>query len=462
VLRVWFRRGSLFQRTAMTIAGVSLLFLAITLAGIAYFILIPTGQRSASELAAMLQLATESWQALPDERLALFRQRLEQDYQIRIHQHPDGIAPLHAPMPFIQFVQQRLSERLGEPLEFYTTETSPGWYWVEIPLRGHSGTVWAGFHYVHEGIEPPHLLLVLVLLGGLFTMLTSLALAHRVLNPLERLTLAARDIGSGGQPKPLPEQGPIELAELARTFNQMATQVQELLANRTTLLAGISHDLRTPMARIQLALAMLPLEEDHEMVAAIRHDLQQMDRLVGLFLEISRGLQAEEGESVELMGLLDEIVTDARRSGHPIQWQPMSLCSRHLRPLALSRIVTNLLENAIRYGGSAPIEVHCTDHSDGLVVIEVLDRGPGIPPDESEAVFRPFHRLERSRSQSTGGSGLGLSIARQLADANGYRLELQMREGGGTRALLAIPAPALGLCAPHAEGGQGIEWARKD
>lgn len=432
------RRGSLFQRTATTVAGVSLLFLVITIGAIAYFILIPTGQRSADDLAALIELAANSWHKLPEERQAQYAARLEENYHLRISTPAMGMRPIDSPMPYFIFLEQSLTRRLGHrvPVLVAGGESEPGWYWVRLRLN--DGDLVVGFRYVHEGMEPPVLLVLLMGLGGLLTLLTSLALAHRVLRPLERLAEAARDVGCGGQPTPLPEQGPSELADLARTFNRMALQVQDLIANRTTLLAGISHDLRTPLARIQLALEMLPESVEDEMVDAIRRDIDQMNRLIGLFLEISRGLQAEQRQRFDVMALLDEVVGDVRRGGHPIIWQRGPSCERLLHPLALRRIVTNLVENAVRYGGPEPVEVYCHMQGNDFAV-EVLDKGPGIPEGEREAVFRPFHRLEQSRSRETGGSGLGLSIARQLANANGCTIRLLGREGGGTRALVLIP-----------------------
>ena len=144
---------------------------------------------------------------------------------------------------------------------------------------------------------------MLVLTIAVLTLVTALILARRLTRPLAQLAHAATQVGQGETPEPLPEQGPVELAQLARRFNRMAQDVRELLANRTTLLAGISHDLRTPLARMQLALEMLPRTADPKLVDGLRRDIEEMDRLIGQFLEIGHGLQQGPQVDTDLTGI---------------------------------------------------------------------------------------------------------------------------------------------------------------
>ena len=242
-----------------------------------------------------------------------------------------------------------------------------------------------------------------------------------------------------GTPEALDEHGVEELAELARTFNRMAQQVQALLANRTTLLAGISHDLRTPLARMRLAVEMLPEDADPKIIARLKNDVEEMNRLIGEFLNFSRGLSREAAQATDLNLLLQELVDNVASEGATVKWQPGTACVRALGQMAVRRIVANLLSNAVRYGAGKEVELTCAC-AENEIRICVLDRGPGIPPQEAENVFRPFYRLESSRSTATGGSGLGLAIARQLAETNGWSITLLARAGGGTEACLIIPA----------------------
>jgi two-component system osmolarity sensor histidine kinase EnvZ len=342
-------------------------------------------------------------------------------------------------LPYFFFLESALSRRTGQKLQLKESRDSAGeiWFWADIPASGE--TIRIGVPRSHIGAQPPQALLLLLSVGAMATLMTAVALVRRLTTPLERLSRAAHTIGRGEWPEPIPEAGPDELVTLTRSFNDMVIQVQELLANRTTLLAGISHDLRTPLARIQLAVEMLSPEGDPALIKGIRGDVEQMNCLIGQFLEVSRGLEGGEKQSVDIRATLEELANCARRGGADIVWQPQASCYCTINPLALRRIVVNLLENAVRYSAGKPVTLkYACDQN--AIVIRILDRGPGIPEDQLEAVFRPFHRLEQSRSSETGGSGLGLSIARQLAHSNGLAIRLLPREGGGTEAVVHIPA----------------------
>jgi two-component system osmolarity sensor histidine kinase EnvZ len=163
-----------------------------------------------------------------------------------------------------------------------------------------------------------------------------------------------------------------------------------------------------------------------------------MNQLVGEFLVLSRELQKESPQQTDLDELLEELVENARNEGAKVEWHPHAGALITAGPMALRRILSNLLGNAIRYSENKPVQIDF-EMSAETAVIRILDRGPGIPSHEIENVFRPFYRREPSRSAATGGSGLGLAIARQLSDANGWKVELLARSEGGTEARLSIP-----------------------
>jgi two-component system osmolarity sensor histidine kinase EnvZ len=234
----------------------------------------------------------------------------------------------------------------------------------------------------------------------------------------------------------LAETGPRELAALARRFNKLARQVQDLLEARTTLLVGLSHDLRTPLARMRLALEMIERRPDPAWTARLDMDIGEMDRLVGELLELARGLGREAPTSVVLAQLLQELAERAREAGAEVLVRCPNMKLEAPRA-ALRRVVGNLVANAQRYA-PGPVEIR-VEERDGACVIGVLDQGPGIPVDQLEAAFRPFHRVESSRSPVTGGAGLGLAIVRQLAQANGWRVWLENRPGGGLAAWVSVP-----------------------
>jgi two-component system osmolarity sensor histidine kinase EnvZ len=239
-------------------------------------------------------------------------------------------------------------------------------------------------------------------------------------------------------PEALPATGIKELAGLAQSFNKMAMQVQQLLANRATMLAGISHDLRTPLARMNLAIEMLPDNTNPDLVSRLRHDIESMNQLIGEFIALNRDDQHKSVEKIDVNRLLDWIVEDAGNKGANVIWRSGEQRFVMANAMLLRRTLENLLSNAIRYGLGKPVEVLLEAREDN-VIVRILDSGPGIPRHEVENVFRPFYRLESSRSEATGGNGIGLAVVRQIADASGWRVELLERFGGGTDARLTIP-----------------------
>lgn len=433
-----WRPRTLFAKTIITIAVVSAGFLLFTLGVIIMFILLPVGQRSADDLAALMVQSTETWSELPPDTKAKFERKLMQNYQLRLLTQHEQLQDAHKYLPYFFFLESALSRRSGQETRLKESRDDSGeiWYWAEIPNA--MQTIHIGVARSHVAAQPPVAMLLLLTVGSLATLLTAMALVRRLTTPLERLSQAAQGIGRGAWPEPIPESGPEELAALVRSFNNMTIQVQELLANRTTLLAGISHDLRTPLTRIQLAVEMLSPEADPSLTNGIRGDVEQMNCLIGQFLEVGRGMEQGEKQSVDIRAMLDELTHCARRGGAEIHWQAGSECSYMINPLALRRIIVNLMENAVRYGAGKPVTLSYTCEPE-QVTIRILDEGPGIPPDQLEAVFRPFYRLEQSRSSTTGGSGLGLSISRQLAESNGLSLRLLGRASGGTEAVIILP-----------------------
>ena len=244
-------------------------------------------------------------------------------------------------------------------------------------------------------------------------------------------------VGHGHLPQPVAEDGPGELARLSRHFNQMVEQVRELLSARTTLLAGISHDLRTPLARMRLALEILRDTGDASMMDRLEAEIAQTNRLIGQVLDLARGLEQEPAQPVDLAPLLQRLAEQFSTPDTPVRIV-LGVTRARVPVLALSRALGNLLQNSARYAAGSPIELHAS--TPGRVLrIGVLDRGPGIPADQLPRMLQPFQRMEPSRNPGTGGSGLGLAIVRELARAHGWQLEIGPREQGGLQAWLTLP-----------------------
>ncbi len=433
----WFRRRSLFRSTAATVASALIVFQLITLGVAAYYVMLPIAKRSADDLASLMVLSAQTWAELPPQTREDFELELAERHNLWLFRAttplPEGS---HDFLPYLMLLESALQARTGEAIEVKTTHWEEPWFWVEIPSGDY--LIRIGFPREHLGMRPPLAVLLLLAATVALTLITAVILARRITHPLARLSAAATRIGQGNTPETLPETGPEELASLARTFNRMAFHVKELLANRTTLLAGVSHDLRTPLARMRLALEMLPEDSAPRHIDRLRRDMEEMNRLIGEFLALSRGLEKEAEQEIDLSQLLRELADNERNEGAQVEWQAQTPCICPAGPMALRRILGNLVGNAVRYGAGKPVTLICECRPEAGV-IRVLDRGPGIPPDQLESVFRPFYRLESSRSVTTGGSGLGLAIARQLAEANGWKIELLGREGGGTEARLTLP-----------------------
>jgi two-component system osmolarity sensor histidine kinase EnvZ len=428
-------RATLFRSTAVTVAAALIVLQIVMLAAIVYYIMLPMARRSADDLAALMVLSAQTWVELPPQTRQDFELELARKHNLWLLEATAELPAHERFLPYLSLLEDALSARTGETLRAKITEWEKTWFWVEIRTGG--TLIRIGFPSERLGVQPPLALLLVLIATVILTLVTAIFLARRIARPLERMSVAAGHVGQGSTPETLPEDGPAELASLARAFNRMALQVRELLANRTTLLAGVSHDLRTPLARMRLAVEMLPEDADPKLLARLRNDLEEMNQLIGEFIDFSRGLQKETPQAVDLGHLLRELAHDADAGAARIECHVTESCVRPIGMTALRRILSNLIENALRYGAGQPVilELSCGAEN---AVIRVLDRGSGIPPEEAENVFRPFYRLESSRSAATGGSGLGLAIARQLADAHGWKIELLPREGGGTEARLNL------------------------
>ena len=426
---------SLLVRTAGTIALALLLFVVISLGAAAWFVAIPIARQSADDLATVMILTAESCRETSGKNRPRLRQQLRQDLGFTISEQMPALPEHQVSFPYFMFLTEALERRTGEDIAILKDPNGEQ-LWVDIPTS--DGIVRLGFDRDRMTIRPPTVLLLVIGGGILLTIFTSFFVVRRVIRPLDHLYSAVREVGQGHWPQPLAEDGPEELATLARAFNGMSAQVQALLANRTVLVAGISHDLRTPLTRLGLAVEMLSGDSDPDLVAGIRRDLEDMENLIRQFKELAQGLDEERNEEMEIWGLLEAQAANIERQGNKVRLTGNGPCHYRGNPLALKRILANLLDNAAHYGEGNPIDVdcQCTDKS---IYIRICDRGPGIPEEQAQLVFRPFYRLETVRSVRTGGSGLGLAIASQLAKTNGWLIELNPRDGGGTEAKLELP-----------------------
>ncbi len=341
---------------------------------------------------------------------------------------------LLVPMP--PALRPRAFVWLGEPAarQMLIGMQMPDGLWVNVrlplaPARWFlSGTFLAAF------------LLMTAAAGGL-----TLWAVRRLTRPVATLAAAAERLGRDVNAAPLPEDGPEEIAKAAAAFNTMAARIRRFLADRNFMLAAIGHDLRTPITRLKLRAEFI---EDEELRRKTLADLDELEAMVAATLAFGRETLSDEAPApldlAELLRtLLDEAADAWPEAAERCTYRGPDHLTVSARPLALKRALTNLVGNAVKYGGGARITLLPAGQArmpGGMVTVLVEDDGPGIDPEETERVFQPFVRLEASRNRETGGVGLGLTIARNILRAHGGDAVIAPRAGGGTRATATLPA----------------------
>ncbi|MBT2341597.1 MULTISPECIES: ATP-binding protein [Pseudomonas] len=278
--------------------------------------------------------------------------------------------------------------------------------------------------------------LPVVLLGQLALLIGCTWLAVRIaVGPLTRLAQAVESLDPNAHGVRLDEKGPTEVVHAAKAFNAMQDRIAAYLKERMQLLAAISHDLQTPITRMKLRAEFMDdgIEKDK-----LWSDLSEMEHLVREGVAYARSIHGATEAScrINLDAFLDSLVFDYQDTGNDVHLTGKNAAVIDTRPHALRRVLVNLVDNALKFGGAAQLQVQTADH--GQLSIQVLDRGPGIDEHELAEVLKPFYRVESSRNRETGGTGLGLAIAQQLAIAMGGSLTLSNRDGGGLCAELRL------------------------
>jgi len=304
-----------------------------------------------------------------------------------------------------------------------------------IQVRLADGT-WVQLHRTvpKELLDWPTRMLWTLIIMLISVLALSFVAVRWITRPLRMLADAASELGRDIQRPPLAIDGPFEVANAARAFNTMQQRLGRFIGDRSRILAAVSHDLKTPITRLRLRSEML---EDKALRNKFQKDLDDMERMVSETLDFMRGTEVQEqSRPIDMVALIESLRDDAHDAGWPLEIRAAHAQPYVGKPVALRRCLTNLIENAVRYGKRANIEIR--DDIRELCFV-ISDDGAGVPEAELERLFDPFYRLEASRSQHTGGSGLGLSIARNIARAHGGDVTLRNRESGGLEATLVLP-----------------------
>jgi two-component system osmolarity sensor histidine kinase EnvZ len=395
----------------------------------------PRAVQVAQQIASVVNL-TRSALITADsaKRLDLLRDLSEQEGIQVYADTPNEPAEALPERPFTRLFTLELQRRLGEGTQVLGSRDGTGgvWvsfkiddleYWVRLPRERIERT--EQLQWIGWGV-----LILFLSLAGAFLIVA------RINRPLRELTRAAAAIGRGQTLPPVAETGPAEIRTLSRAFNQMTTDLQRADADRALLLAGVSHDLRTPLARIRLGVEMLSGEADASLREGMVQDVEDIDAVINQFLDFARvtGEQSTVSE-LDVNELVDAVLERYRRQGKRVTAELGEVPPLKAQALAIQRLLTNLIDNALRHGGDE-VEV-TTSLADGRVRLAVLDRGPGIPPADAERMLQPFTRLNEARS--TAGSGLGLAIVDRIAKMHGGGVTLLARSGGGLEARVEFP-----------------------
>ena len=343
----------------------------------------------------------------------------------------EAISPIPANLPVVRLMTGEVRRQLGEKTRFSLERNGAEGFWVSFFIGDEEFWVMLP----RERIERPR---AWQWLGwGAAMLLLSLAGAYLIVRqvgrPLKTLAAAATSLGQGATSLPLPESGPGEVQTVSRAFNQMSQDLARMNNDRAMILAGISHDLRTPLARLRLGVEMSGADDAaREGMAA---DIEEMDGVISQFLDFARDERSESAAATDFNRIVAGVVERCARRGQPVTARLGTLPPLTVRPLAMQRLVTNLVDNALRHGGGT-VEVE-TCRESGALVLRVLDRGLGVSADEASRMLRPFTRLDPSRSGI--GTGLGLAIVERVARMHAGTIRLLPREGGGLEARVELP-----------------------
>jgi two-component system, OmpR family, osmolarity sensor histidine kinase EnvZ len=431
-MKLWPR--SLLWRSVLLIA---LLLVIANLAWVQIFRVserTPRARQTAQQIASVVNITR--WALISADAAKRYEllEELSQTEAIQVYiATPDErIAPL-PDRPFVQEVAGELKRQLGPETQVTLTRSgTPGvWvsfeiddepYWVHLPrsrIERNEPLRWIGWG-----------LIVLVLAGGGAYFIVSF-----INRPLRELTRATAQMARGRTPQPVTERGPAEISSLARAFNHLADDLKRLDDERALLLAGVSHDLRTPLSRIRLGIEMMDDKGDPTLREGLVQDVEDIDTAIGQFLDFARLRDAEAAAPSDLNALVEHVAARYVQGGKAVRCALSPVPLMPLRPRAIQRLLGNLMDNALRYG-NGEVEV-ATGHTHRTAFIEVCDRGPGIPPAEAERMLQPFTRLDAARGGS--GTGLGLAIVERVATLHGGKVSLLPRDGGGLRARVELP-----------------------
>ena len=392
-------------------------------------------RRLSSAVTADIAALIDIYESYPQDRNAatlsrIAAERLKLDVDIL----QDAELPPAGPKPFFSILDQALTDELSRQISRpYWTDTVGRSSFIEIRVKLDNGVMRVIARRSQAYASNSHIFLVWMMVSSLVLLGVAVLFLRNQIRPILRLAEAAESFGKGRDVDFRP-RGAREVRQAGHAFIEMKRRVERTIEQRTTMLNGVSHDLRTILTRFRLSLALLPQTPE---VEDLKRDVDEMGRMLEGYLAFARGDTGEPAVTTDLRALLEELQSDAERQGHATSLDIVGDPMITVRPDAFRRLLFNLVANAARHGDRIAISAN---HETRWLVVHVDDDGPGIAPEHREEVFKPFVRLDEARNQDEGGSGLGLAIARDIARTHGGDIVLGDSPLGGLRATVRLPA----------------------
>lgn len=426
---------SLLARTFLLLAMLVLLTTAAWLGLFRYIEAEPRARETAQLAASAVNLIRASlFAAAPDKRLGLFNEFSTREGIRLLPAEPEDEIEAMPDIRFVRLLERELGARLGPHTRIAASVDGVSGFWISFRLDDQDDEeYWLILPSERTARNIAGHWMIWGMLAFILAVGVAWLIASRISRPLKAMARSAEAVGRGQRPTPLPEDGAEELSRLAVAFNTMADDLARHEKDRSEVLAGISHDLRTPLTRLRLEAEMSIADETARQ--AIVSDIEQMDTVISQFMDYARTESGEPPVVYDLEALLTTLVERQTQLGRNMSREISPLPSLALRPTALTRAINNLIDNAWKYGASqVSLSAVAVDEQ---IRIEIIDNGPGIPADEVERLKRPFTRLENARTNA-GGTGLGLAIVERIARLHGGQLELMAAPAGGLLARLSI------------------------
>jgi two-component system osmolarity sensor histidine kinase EnvZ len=383
------------------------------------------------EIAAVIDI----YQAFPgkpnaDAIAAIADRRLGMDIDFL----PPDPLPRPRPKPFFSFLDGVLAEEIGRQVKRpFWIDTVGRSSLVEIRVQLDDAVLRAIARRNQTYASNTHIFLIWMVGSSVLLLGIAIIFLRNQVRPILRLAEAAEKFGKGREVQYSP-RGAREVRQAGQAFLDMKDRVERSIEQRTTMLNGVSHDLRTILTRFKLSLA---LQKPTREIEELKADVDEMARMLEDYLAFARGDTAEKAVETDIGAMLEALKAEAERTGHATKIVITGDPKVIVRPDAFKRLLANLVHNAARYGDTIAIDAN---HAGGWLDITIDDDGPGIPPDKREAAFKPFMRLDEARNQDSGGTGLGLAIARDIARSHGGDISLEDSPLGGLRARVRAPA----------------------